>query len=869
MEFFESQVGEVRYLTSLPDQSPSSAAASSSSPTAIATATSNTATTATATTGGAGAIANVGNLEPLSVDSSPNNPLLPPISTPRAQSRQNSNKPDKRPKKQAPAATRRDATTPSNTPSASASAATLGVPAPVPATGAKRKNPGADGDDDDDESPNASRSGPQQRSKRNRYISIACNECKRRKIKCNGETPCGRCGHLNLQCLYAPNCCATSIKDSDEFKQMTAQVNNLQEQVDTLFNNIAALRAETLRTGSLHQHERTLTGPSTASTPTSTTISMLPQPRPSAPAFRGPTSNRFSLDVAKNTLHKMGYSYPSDNADGNGNSQETPGGSPKLAPLVAPVAETSTADALWELDKDEMIRLCRIYEEEVGIMYPVLRIDTIINHARTLATWMAAAKKNGLAGQDGGINDPNTLLLKIVLCGGLLVEGHGSSAQAQRIFNGIKTIANRMLMSDPPNIQNLPFLALVAGYHFLSADEVLCWRVMGQVVRLCLELGLHRRDVIDQIKDEEERRLAVNTFWSVYVLDRRWAFSAGLPYVLPDEEIDPDLPSPYPFLVTMTTYSKLSGKVWRFVRHFDPGASMDAPVDDIDVLDQLIKTWYTDLPKETHMALTDWEDLPQYLSPPVNSQKEYDVQRLQIWTWLRYSQIRMWLLTPILHTHSSIMDNLRYAEVAVKLAKNTIRYLTHLNNTTNVYRRLQIFYHQFLSSAITILFVASCHAPVNFSSSCRDEFYMALELLKDMSAKSWVSKRLWGTVKSLRDVAPRLGLAEDPHSSAALTMAGLATGHSQPRPGPAGTPFTHSLLVPTSPGFDIMQTPGQMSSEMSRIFEDISVKHSQLHDGMGHSDPGVVGTGVTPGGSSMPFGPPHTSVYPPPFRDPF
>lgn len=320
----------------------------------------------------------------------------------------------------------------------------------------------------------------------------------------------------------------------------------------------------------------------------------------------------------------------------------------------------------------------------------------------------------------------------------------------------------------------------------------------------------------------------------------------------------------------MTTYSKLSGKVWRFVRHFDSGASMDAPVEDIDVLDQLIKSWYTDLPKEVHMALTDWEDLPQYLSPPVNSQKEYDIQRLQIWTWLRYSQIRMWLLTPILHTHSSIMDNLRYAEVAVKLAKNTIRYLTHLNNTTNVYRRLQIFYHQFLSSAITILFVASCHAPVNFSSSCRDEFYMALELLKDMSAKSWVSRRLWGTVKSLRDVAPRLGLAEDPHSSAALTMAGLATGHSQTRPSPVtSSPFTHSLLVPPSPGFDIMQTPGQMSSEMSRIFEDISVKHSQLHDGMGHSDPSVVGAGVAPGGPAMPFGPPHATVYPPPFRDPF
>jgi len=331
--------------------------------------------------------------------------------------------------------------------------------------GVKRKTSGDDLDDEEEEQPTTSRPGPQQRSKRNRYISIACNECKRRKIKCNGETPCGRCGHLNLQCLYAPNCCASSVKDSDEFKQMAAQVSHLQEQVEMLFNSLNTLRSETIRTGALHHHERSLTGPSASSTPSSTTMTVPPQPRQPPFAFRGPTSNHFSLDVAKNTLHKMGYSYPGDNADANGNTQETPSASPKLGPQAVSATDNTTADALWELSKDEMIRLCRIYEEEVGIMYPVLRIDAIIGHAKTLATWMEAAKKSGLAppagGQDGGINDLNTLLLKVVLCGGLLVEGHGSSVQAQRIFAGIKHIANRMLMSDPPNVQNLPFLALV------------------------------------------------------------------------------------------------------------------------------------------------------------------------------------------------------------------------------------------------------------------------------------------------------------------------------------------------------------------------------------------------------------------------
>jgi Fungal Zn(2)-Cys(6) binuclear cluster domain len=79
----------------------------------------------------------------------------------------------------------------------------------------------------------------QPRAKRNRYISIAwygitlhiegegtserkkadllcdSNECKRRKIKCNGETPCQRCGNLSLECVYAPNCCSNGFKDSE------------------------------------------------------------------------------------------------------------------------------------------------------------------------------------------------------------------------------------------------------------------------------------------------------------------------------------------------------------------------------------------------------------------------------------------------------------------------------------------------------------------------------------------------------------------------------------------------------------------------------------------------------------------------------
>lgn len=68
---------------------------------------------------------------------------------------------------------------------------------------------------------------------------------------------------------------------------------------------------------------------------------------------------------------------------------------------------------------------------------------------------------------------------------------------------------------------------------------------------------------------------------------------------------------------------------------------------------------------------------------------------------------------------------------------------------------------------------------------------MALDLVRGLSRKSWVSKRLWRTIRVLKEVAPKLGLAtqssaplrqdededeEDEDRSAAVAMAGLRAG---------------------------------------------------------------------------------------------
>lgn len=206
------------------------------------------------------------------------------------------------------------------------------------------------------------------------------------------------------------------------------------------------------------------------------------------------------------------------------------------------------------------------------------------------------------------------------------------------------------------------------------------------------------------------------------------------------------------------------------------------------------------------------------------------------------------------------MGNLQQAQLVVDLAKDTIRYLSHLNNTTNFYRKLQVFYHQFLSSAIAVLFLASVHAPVEFSAICRKEFYMGLELVKDLSAKSWVSQRLWRTVGALKEVAPRIGLRQqdddDAHSTAAFTMAGLAAGqptsHNSPAPispfgrgSVASTPGAAGPPPQTATGPQSPDNGVRLQSEMSRIYEGYVGFKS-----LASSDPG--GASMANGGVSTP-----------------
>lgn len=247
---------------------------------------------------------------------------------------------------------------------------------------------------------------------------------------------------------------------------MNTQLASLQAQVDNLYASLNALRTSG-DTATVPSSERSISVSQPSVGQSISPRNKLPPPPPKHPTYRGPTSSAFSLDVAKNTLHSMGYQGLGDEPV-IAQDPAPLGSSPAAQPPPLPsINGTPRRDPLVSLNKDEVTRLCRVYEEEMGIMYPVVDIDEVIAHGATLYQYLDAATRAGFGGPQApgheGINDDQSLVLKMVLAAAMLTEGHGQSELGYRLFESVREAADRILHTEAIEVKNLPLLALVVS----------------------------------------------------------------------------------------------------------------------------------------------------------------------------------------------------------------------------------------------------------------------------------------------------------------------------------------------------------------------------------------------------------------------
>ena len=255
-----------------------------------------------------------------------------------------------------------------------------------------------------------------------------------------------------------------------EYRAMTAHIQSLQEQVNNLYSNLEALRGgQGYITQPNHVQDSFPLHPALVHTDTSGPYRHASSPshaRGSQPRFQGPTSSAFSFDVARSSLQTMGIAAPELQEDGGFNDDAM---DPRVSPrqLQAPLASMMVhpnKDPLWKIGKEEAIRLCRVYEEEMGIMYPIIDMEKTISQANLLFTFTEAAARTGLmnrtmSGSDRLANN-DVDILKMVLALALIAEGDGQSDLGRMLYESCREAFERRV-SGPVEIKGLILLVLV------------------------------------------------------------------------------------------------------------------------------------------------------------------------------------------------------------------------------------------------------------------------------------------------------------------------------------------------------------------------------------------------------------------------
>ena len=154
----------------------------------------------------------------------------------------------------------------------------------------------------------------------------------------------------------------------------------------------------------------------------------------------------------------MGITGHENAEDGSGNAgMGTANPSPVHSPPVRDRAQLlqflhADKDPLWSISQDEALRLCSVYEDEMGLMNPILDIPKVKAYATQLYRFMEAAHHAGLMQQGmpgpDAIDDEDTNILKMVLASALTVEGSGQSQLGRKLFDYVHPAIDNLLLGN-------------------------------------------------------------------------------------------------------------------------------------------------------------------------------------------------------------------------------------------------------------------------------------------------------------------------------------------------------------------------------------------------------------------------------------
>ncbi|EKJ70856.1 hypothetical protein NXS19_005078 [Fusarium pseudograminearum] len=413
---------------------------------------------------------------------------------------------------------------------------------------------------------------PRKRSK----VSRACDECRRKKIKCDaqtdtGDAPCSSCARSSIRCLFSrvPQKRGPSKGYIKELADRIHSIENKlesdgglsQDDIDRLFVTDRPRQSQ----GEDSARKRPFSSISTNEFAT--------------PSRQTPWGSEHRIQASPGASEAY-TSYDNSSLA----PQPAPLLKPESAPAKPPVApmDVSMPDAHEGVDIDES--MLHTYLSSFQPVYPVLpstkeRMQELLAQCPVSLQNAFANALSAVVGSGGDTKLANWLLFERES------DEKSTSTRAANIVH----------------VQSLLLLAIDADLRSLPSFPFLLVRAIGLAGSMRLWRYTPMESIIESDSDDA---LSVQIWWSLILMDRWYATGTGKPYLIPDRSVvaPPGLEN---ILGEVCFYlvrlSKLLVRLWHVISTLQPGASTTEQ-HEASILADYIEDYREDLPAHIEPA---------------------------------------------------------------------------------------------------------------------------------------------------------------------------------------------------------------------------------------------------------------------------
>ncbi|KAL7932109.1 fungal-specific transcription factor domain-containing protein [Trichoderma chlorosporum] len=714
-------------------------------------------------------------------------------------------------------------------------------------------------DAEDDEKAGDAESAPSQPIQKRRRVTRACDECRRKKIKCDGKQPCTHCSVYSYECTYdkpsnrrrnpAPQyieALESRLQRAEALlRKFVPDIDlvdpTLDPAVQQEFHNRERARAELAK---LRVNQPPEPDPSdTQLTSMIDSIGQLDLDDKGSWDFYGISSGAVFLRRMKENFRGMlgpvgkgpFLPRPNDRTAGLLNIDTPPIGSP-----FSPISNYPELPP-----KDVARKLCYYSLSCATCLVRIVHVPTFYEKF----DYIYERQHEPLNQEDSQF----FALFYAVLALGCMYSNLDDSSSGGMTYRfaideGVKYYKmSRSLLRDVTecrslvSIQTLVFIIL-----FLQATANLntCYSFIGIALRSALRIGLHRHlqhERIGNIEQQVRRRV----FYVIRQMDIYVSAMLGFPLLLNNEDIDQQYPlevddefirpegilNPAPgtasFFQAFNAHTRLMDILGKITKYIYPTKGIGQTVLREDKPSSSYLIGYSRI-KEIETDLHNWfERLPEAWRPSPDGPIE--VVRVRHLLRFAYAHVQLVLYRPFLHyvsprlSQGNRVDELSYACAAAAISVS--RNIVHIGLEIRKQRVLSgpywfMLYTEFFS-VLSLVFYAIENPEKPGSAEVLADARAGRQMIADLAEKSLSAERVTNTLKVLFDQLPER--FDPPQSRASSTKKRTAPGVKVPNN--TGIPVGMSLHRPDEMmrnrggGMSLYGSRGSMDSSLAQSLD--------------------------------------------------